>query len=341
MTGDALHTLFHPFQLGTLAMPRPGEPTLLLGPPAALRLPDGFGGDITVVQGFRPDFLALTRGPWHTVAEPQGDGYDLVLVLAGRHRGQNERWLAQAVRRARQGGLIVAAGGKADGVASLCKRVEAALPLAGRLAKNHGLVFWFDRTAAADDLAGRFTDGADAAPLTDGRFETAPGMFSHEHVDPGSRLLADCLPAGLKGSAADFCAGWGYLAARLAEQAPGVGRIDLFEADHASLAAARRNMARLAPGATARFFWQDLVSEPVTERYDTIVMNPPFHTGRAAEPGLGQALIGVAAAALKPGGVLLLVANRQLPYEATLGANFARVEKLRDEAGFKVFRARR
>ncbi len=42
-------------------------------------------------------------------------------------------------------------------------------------------------------------------------------MFSHDRIDAGSRLLAECLPETAKGVAADFGAGWGYLAAQLAD----------------------------------------------------------------------------------------------------------------------------
>ena len=52
-------------------------------------------------------------------------------------------------------------------------------------------------------------------------------------------------------------------------------------------------------------------------------------------------LIRVASHALKPGGQLFMVANRQLPYERTLAQAFSKVTKLREEQGFKVFWARR
>ena len=161
-------------------------------------------------------------------------------------------------------------------------------------------------------------------------------MFSYDRVDVGSRLLADALPGDLRGVAADFCAGWGYLAAMIAERAT-CSRIDLYEAQYASLEAARRNMARLAPATDARFHWCDLTTEKVERIYDTIVMNPPFHKGRAADPGLGQAMIRAAAAALKPRGRLFMVANRGLPYELLLKSRFSNCETLRDEQGFRVF----
>lgn len=70
-------------------------------------------------------------------------------------------------------------------------------------------------------------------------------------------------------------------------------------------------------------------------------MNPPFHTGRAAEPAIGQGMIRAAAAALKPGGRLFLVANRQLPYERMLSAAFKSVVELASDKTFKILSARR
>ncbi len=54
-------------------------------------------------------------------------------------------------------------------------------------------------------------------------------------------------------------------------------------------------------------------------------MNPPFHEGGAESRALGLDFIEKAAAALRKGGVCWLVANRHLPYEATLTRNFREV----------------
>lgn len=82
-------------------------------------------------------------------------------------------------------------------------------------------------------------------------------------------------------------------------------------------------------GADARvsFHWHDVVNG-LPGTYDVILMNPPFHTGHATRIDLGRAFIKTAAAALRRGGTLYLVANRQLPYEAVLetaGLTFRRV----------------
>lgn len=351
MSRDALKTLFHPFEGGDVPMPLRGQRALSLGARQGFRLPEGFEATPLLVQGFRPDFLALQREGFTIVPEPEGEGYDIALVLAGRHRGENELRLAEAIGRVKPEGLIVMAGGKTDGVASLRHRLargedrgagDAAtpVPVAGHLSKHHGVVFWLRRTPEAERFAQRTRQSHGAPSLIEGRFTTAPGMFSHDRVDAGSKLLAEALPPDLSGKVADFCAGWGYLSAEVAARCPGVRSIDLYEADHASLEAARRNLSGVTDRVT-QFFWRDLLSEPVEGRYDAIVMNPPFHQGRAAEPGIGQKLIAVAAKALRSRGVLFLVANKGLPYDKTLAAAFADFSQIAGDNSFKVLAATR
>ena len=72
---------------------------------------------------------------------------------------------------------------------------------------------------------------------------------------------------------------------------------------------------------------------------DFIVTNPPFHDGGAEDKRLGQNFIRQAAAMLKKGGVLWLVANRHLPYEADINEAFKRVRMAADAGGYKVFEA--
>ncbi|MBS9719228.1 class I SAM-dependent methyltransferase [Tianweitania sp. BSSL-BM11] len=325
MTDDALRTLFHPFEAGLVDLPEPGTRALFPGARPGWRKPEGFEATITAVQGFRPDFLGLKRQGISTVPQGEGEGYDLALVLGSKHRGQNEGWIAEAQRRVKPGGLIVVAASKKDGGDSLRKRIAELTEVEDHAAKHHGVVFW---------LRNGGTQLKEAAAETVGSFQTRPGMFSHGHADPGSMFLLESLPADLKGDVADFCAGWGYLAADL------IGRerirsVDLYEADHASLEAARTAMG--AAEKPMGFFWHDLTSEPVERVYDAVVMNPPFHAGgHAAEPDLGAKLIRAAASALKGHGRLFIVANRGLPYERALTAVFAETGELARNDDYKI-----
>lgn len=370
LSDDAQRTLFHPFDTGDLDVPGKGARALFIGAEPGFRLPDGFEANLMLVQGFRLDFMKLGAGRHRVVPEVEGNGYDIALVLVGKHAGLNERRLAEAILRVKPGGVVVAGGSKAHGAASLRKTLarvadpvarsaEASaavegdpstrrrdqhpwsgeVPLSGSLSKYHGIVFWLERSAEAERFARTVIEWQSGWPLIDGRFHTAPGMFSHERVDAGSKLLVQHLPLDLSGAVADFCAGWGYLAAEALDRCAGIASLDLFEADHPSLEAARANLAdaRVPVG----FHWTDLAAEPVPRKFDAVLMNPPFHQGRAADPGIGAAMIRAASGALKPSGRLFMVANRGLPYEAALSAGFRQSGEIVRDQTYKVLWAKR
>lgn len=337
MSAESLKTLFHAFEAQAVALPRKGERILVIGAEPGLRPPHGFDAALHLVQGFRPYFRVLRAAGFTVMPQLAGDGFDAALVLAGRHRGQNELRVAEALERVAPGGLILVAGGKDDGIASLRKRIDDLVPLDGHLPKYHGIAFWLHRPAGT--RASAALRAANPALLVEGRFHTAPGMFSFDKVDAGSKLLVENLPDDLRGSTADFCAGWGYVAAELAARSTDLSTLDLYEADFDALEAAKNNLSSIA--AEPRFFWTDLLSETVEQRYDVIVMNPPFHRGRATEPEIGAGMIRAAAKALKPTGRLFMVANRQLPYEPVLAAAFASHLEIARDGMFKVWSARR
>lgn len=333
MTRDAVKTLFHPFATSVLTPPAEGERVLFLGAETGYDLPVGFDAAIMAVQGFRPLYNALLKRGVEAQPFPEGEGYDATLILMGKHRGANENHLADALRRTRPGGYIVVAGSKEDGVQSLRKRVAALGLETDHLAKYHAQAFWMVRP---EDASGAIAALSQPNAEVLDRFITAPGMFSHGEADPGSIFLARYLPKGFRKLAADFGAGWGFLASELYLASPEIEGIDLYEADHAALEAARANLNATAPKLSARYFWHDLAREEVKNKYDLIVMNPPFHDGHAAEPHLGQALIKAASGALRPGGELLLVANRGLPYEPVLKELFKTSAEIARNARYKV-----
>ena len=249
MSAEPLKTLFHPFEAEALPLPRKGERVLFLGAEPGFRLPEGFEAALHLVQGFRPHFRALQASGFTVTPRLEGDGFDAALVLAGRHRGRNELRIAEALERVAPGGLIVVAGGKDDGIASLRKRIDELVPLDGHLPKYHGIAFWLRRPA--DTEAAATLRAANPALLVEGRFRTAPGMFSFDKIDAGSKLLVENLPNDLRGNIADFCAGWGYVAAEVAARSPGLSGLDLYEADFDSLEAAKGNIGRTGVDATA------------------------------------------------------------------------------------------
>jgi 16S rRNA (guanine1207-N2)-methyltransferase len=257
------------------------------------------------------------------------------IVTATRQRAESLGLIARALARVAPAGAVVVNGAKADGVDGLMRQVAGVIPLAGSFPKAHGKLFWFARPQALPEAVGGWAEGYALRPNSDG-FVTGPGMFSPDHVDPGSRRLAAVFDARLAGRVADLGAGWGWLAARALAGSPTITALDLHEAEARALAAARRNVT----DPRAAFHWSDVARlDRPREGYDWIVTNPPFHQGRAAEPALGATFIAAAARLLKPGGRLLLVANRALPYEAALSRAFARHASLTEDGTYKVIEA--
>ena len=175
-------------------------------------------------------------------------------------------------------------------------------------------------------------------------FRATPGVFSAKALDEGSALLMEHLGTSLCGQVGEFGCGWGALVVPLLKDHPGIEKLLACEADARALANCRDNAARLSPDQAEKLDtrWADLTDPAqVPESLDAVIMNPPFHRGAETDAGLGLQFIAAAARALKPGGRLLMVANRHLPYEAALAKGFDEVREIAARAGFKVIAARR
>ena len=335
----ALETLLGPLQQGELSWPSASGLFLNArdGSPLHGRSLPG----MVCVQGFKPYVDALRRSGFEVEPEPPtGRRFPLVLVLPARQRELARALYAHASDLLAPGGVILACQANSEGA----KSSEADLArLAGPLqvrSKNKCRVFWTQPDATVDTPLRDAWRALDTPrEIEPDGFISRPGVFAWDRIDAASRMLAEHLPSDLTGAAADFGAGWGFLSMQLLERCPGVTTLDLFEADARALDLARINLARRQPGRTVAHHWED-VTCGVSGCYDVVVCNPPFHTQQAGDrPDIGRAFIDAAADVLKPGGRLWLVANRHLPYEATLDALFHPERIVAQQHGFKIIEA--
>ncbi len=289
--------------------------------------------EIVAEQSYRPEFLRLQHKGWEVTPRLQTGSFEQGLMLLTKHKEENFANIARGWALLAEGGRLVCTGANDDGAASLEKHVAKAFGLGGTLSKFHCRVFWLTKGEKAPPPYWRGLAGLQ--PVGDSTWLSRPGIFAWDRIDDGSALLANHLPDDLSGHIADFGCGWGYLSREALLLAAGIQHIDLIDAEQLALDAARANIT----DPRASFHWLDLAREPAPATYDAIVCNPPFHTGRASTPALGQAIIEAAARALRPGGRFTMVANRGLPYEPMLKANFASFETLADNNKFRVSRA--
>ncbi|MBV1865744.1 MAG: methyltransferase [Rhodobacteraceae bacterium] len=326
-----------PFETGQIAVPDDGPILALRAQPCPAY--DLFPRDrFVVVQTHFPTFEALDRAGFNTSVDAPPP-CSLALVHLTRSRDENRGNIATAYSALEQGGTLVIDGAKTDGIESLLKAVKKLLPVGGAISKAHGKVFWLTKSETPAEFSlwiKALTPSQNAAG-----YWTKAGVFSEDKIDKGSLELVPFLADKLKGAGADLGAGWGFLAKEALATNPNITALDLIEADKGALECARLNVI----DARAQFSWGD-VTNLHAERYpkdalDFVISNPPFHQSRKADPALGQRFIETAAKLLKPNGVLYLVANRQLAYEATLEASFRHVERLSQTSQFKCFFARK
>ncbi|ARE41357.1 Ribosomal RNA small subunit methyltransferase C [Rhodovulum sp. P5] len=315
---------------GAASLPADGR-IVVLGPPAGADLAALPKGRVQIVQGFAPDHTAWAGRGWDVAIKAQGD-FSAALVFIPRAKAAARARVAEALTLS-GGGPVIVDGTKTDGVDSLLKACKAqGADLSAVFAKAHGKVF---------TLTGDPADFSDWMPaevdLIDGRYRTAPGVFSADGIDRGSALLVQALPPRLKGRVADLGAGWGYIAAEVLAAHPEIAEMHLVEADHAALECAQANVA----DPRAHFHWADVAAFSLPAAADVVLCNPPFHVSRAADPDIGRAFLGAAARNLAAHGKAFIVANRHLPYERDLAALFVEVEEIGGDAGFKVLRAAR
>jgi len=280
---------------------------------------------VEIIQGFYPDHKILETQGFSVSTNPTGN-FAAAIVFLPRARAEARAMVATAMEIT-GGGPVIIDGQKTNGIDSMLKDCKKRATTSAPYSKAHGKVF----TTAGGD----FSDWAAGEPTenTDG-FLTAPGVFSAAKTDKGSAALIAALPTDLKGRVADLGAGWGYLSHRILQN-PAITECHLIEANHTALECARRNIT----DPRAQFHWADATAYEGETSFSHIISNPPFHTGRAAEPSIGRAFIDAAARMLAGRGTLWLVANRHLPYEASLAEAFIDVEELAGDPSFKIFRA--
>ncbi len=296
-------------------------------------------------QSFKPFADALCGAGVEVTPEATLPHAGCVLALPPRQRDEARALLARAVQVATPGGRVIACQSNAEGARSgQADLAQLAGPLSS-LSKHKCRVYWTGiLTASAVDLPLADTWRALDLPraVGEGGLISRPGLFAWNRVDAASALLASQLPATLHGRAADLGAGDGYLSTRLLAQCPQIRSLDLFEAEARALEPARRNVehcnAQRDLPVELGIHWHD-VTTGLPGSYDVMISNPPFHVDRHGRPALGQSFIAAAAAALTSHGQLWLVANRHLPYEATLRAHFRQVRGVIEKDGFKVFAA--
>ena len=133
-------------------------------------------------------------------------------------------------------------------------------------------------------------------------FETDAGVFSKQHIDPGSEILCKSLPE-LYGRVLDMGCGWGAMSVMALARFPALD-VTMADVNERALDLAVRNVQK--NGMQAKAVLSDGF-ERVEGEFDAVMTNPPIRAGKAVIYRMFED----AKAHLAEGGRLFLVIRKQ------------------------------
>lgn len=166
---------------------------------------------------------------------------------------------------------------------------------------------------------------------------TDRGVFSHEKLDRGTKILAQTLELPPNAQVLDWGAGYGILGFVAALTCP-TCHVTLVEINERAAALAERNRAEL------KLDNVEVITGAAPEalgdsQFDVIISNPPFAAGRPAV----EALIDDASRRLRPGGEIWLVipTNKGAKtFQRFLAGKFAETDTRAITGGYRILWAR-
>ena len=291
--------------------------------------------------------IANARVSGDPLAElPEAASFDVVVMEAPAGRKFARRWLALAGHALKPGGQLYVAGPKAEGIESIIADAKALCGQSSILAyRDHNRVavatlvegYTPPEWAREPGIApGTWAEASVNLAGTRTRIASLAGIFSYDRLDAGTAFLLDNAQFRPGERVLDTGCGWGALG--IAAARAGAAQVDLIDNSLLAVAAAGRNIADLGLD-NARVLPSDALTAVAGERYDLIVTNPPFHTGKAVDYDAAGAFIAGARELLAPRGRLVLVANAFIRYERAMQETFGSVETIAENDRYHVLQS--
>lgn len=253
------------------------------------------------------------------------------------HHVINEAW-----RTLQSGGHLILSGEKNEGAKSFIDKASQLFGLKVS-AQKHGNSYLgvitkhraYDAAQRLDDK--QYSEIRDIVTLGATSVCSKPGLFGWDKVDQGSQLLMDVAEAyfakrGYPGSILDLGCGYGYLTLRTRHW-PNLSHRSATDNNAAAVACAQKNFERAELEVTVT---ADDCGSDITEKFDAVLCNPPFHQGFSVDSALTDKFLRNSSRRLAAGGVALFVVNQFIGIEKKAADYFARCELLGSDGQFKV-----
>lgn len=272
------------------------------------------------------------------VKETLNESYDLIIYLPTKSKEENLTNLGIIAKHLEENGKLICSVENELGSDSFRKKLKEVFGNVESESKFHCKVLISVKDSGLNkELAQQYYALKEPSQVSTTPLVSVPGVFSHSKVDQGSKLLAETLPK-IHGRVADFGAGYGFLSYEILEKNNHVDQIDLYENEKLGLDCCKINLKKYP---NVKYFWFDLTKDLITENYDFIISNPPFHEGKTTSFSLALSFLDRAKIALKNNGTLLIVGKEHLPYHKELATRFKSSDCLAKDNGYNIWIARK
>lgn len=263
--------------------------------------------------------------------------FDVVALTMPKGRDVLRRLVRQAARALKPGGRVYLSGANRSGIKSAIDDLDSIVGNACLVAYGKGQrVATATRTdRVAIDPGDDFAEAEVEVKGERWRVVSAPGVFAHGRLDEGTRRLIEAVDFRPGESLLDLGCGCGIIGLVAAHCGC---RVTCVDASATAVESTRRTLS-LAGHVDADVLWGDCASAVADRRFDAVVTNPPFHQGIDTDDWVSRQFMRDAAAVLRPGGRLVLVANRFLRYEREMDDLFSVVRTLDADNRFCVYEA--
>lgn len=265
---------------------------------------------------------------------------DTLVIFVPKAREALDMQLALARFLLAENGQVLLVGEKREGIAGAARQLQALAPDTRKVDSARHCQVWVAGLAATETpfepeqwLRWHEVECAGTRISVAGM----PGIFSDGRLDEGTaRLLESLAETPVQGPVLDFACGAGVIGAWLQAHSPNTGPIDGIDVQAQAVFCAHHTYQRNQ--ASGRILASDGLPGELG-RYQTIVTNPPFHSGVHTDTSMTEAFLSQVKQHLEPGGELRLVANRFLPYRELIEAQIGECNLLFQDSRFTVYQA--
>ncbi|MGB2106479.1 MAG: methyltransferase [Porticoccaceae bacterium] len=267
--------------------------------------------------------------------------FDGVIYRVSKERATSHHIINQAAKLLKPKATLMLAGEKNDGIKTYVKQAGKLFANPVNAEKNgKAYIATIELNAATTDELNdkNYSQLRPVRLCDDFCLQSKPGIFGWDKIDRGSAFLIDHLPQFLSSykntpqSLLDLGCGYGYIAFCASQF--GFNRIVATDNNAAALLAIRENLISLN-----NIEWQAIAADAgdgIEEQFDTILCNPPFHSGFSIDDQLGIKFLRQTKRLLKHSGRALFVVNGFIPLEHKAKAYFEQVEILANNGSFKL-----